>query len=428
MAEGSRLKALGNAFSSSLQPPASSPKRSSIRWIPGGVTAALGFRAAGVSAGIKRGRKPDMTLVVSDPPAVCAGTLTTNRVQAAPVLLSRTRLKGEVANAVLLNSGCANCLTGPRGLQDAVALSRVVARELGVPERQILVASTGMIGRRLPVSKMARVIPLLVRRVSRAGHRQAALAILTTDTKAKEAAVVGRLGGRLCRLGGMAKGAGMVAPAMATMLCVLTTDVAIEQALLDELLDHAVEASFNRISVDGDMSTNDTVFILANGRSGVRIRRGTSLADQFAQMLNQVTERLARLIVQDGEGATRTAAIEVGGAKTEAEALACARQVATSSLVRTMLTSGDPNVGRIAAAAGASGARFRPDQLEIRINGQPVVVQGCAVRIGKTMARQLADSRAVSIHIALHAGRAHAAMLTCDLSEAYVRLNARYPS
>jgi len=285
-----------------------------------------------------------------------------------------------------------------------------------------------MIGRRLPVSKMARVIPLLVRHLHRSGHRQAALAILTTDTKVKEAAVEGRLGGRVCRLGGMAKGAGMIAPAMATMLCVLTTDVAIEPALLDELLRDAVEASFNRISVDGDMSTNDTVVILANGRSGVRIRRGTSLADQFAQMLNQVTQRLARLIVQDGEGATRLAAIDVEGAKTDAEALVCAQRVATSSLVRTMLTSGDPNVGRIAAAAGASAAWFHPHRLEIRINGQPVVVRGCAVRLGKAMARKLAASREVSIRIDLHAGRAHAAMLSCDLSEGYVRLNARYPT
>jgi glutamate N-acetyltransferase/amino-acid N-acetyltransferase len=369
-----------------------------------------------------------MALVVSDPSAVCAGALTTNRVQAAPVLLSRVRLNGHAAHAVLLNSGCANCLTGPQGFQDAVALSRVVARELGVPERQILVASTGVIGRRLPVSKMARVVPFLVRRANRTAHRRAALAILTTDTRVKETALEARMGGRVYRLGGMAKGAGMIAPAMATMLCVLTTDVAIEQALLDELLQESVAASFNRISVDGDMSTNDTVFILANGRSGVRIRRRTSLADRFAQMLSRVTQRLARLIVQDGEGATRVATIDVEGAETEAGALACARAVAISSLVRTMLTGGDPNVGRIAAAVGASGVRFRPDRLEIRINGHPVVVRGCAVRVGKVVARQLAVSREVVIGVDLRAGRAHAAMLTCDLSEAYVRLNARYPT
>jgi len=224
----------------------------------------------------------------------------------------------------------------------------------------------------------------------------------------------------------MAKGAGMIAPAMATMLCVLTTDVAIDQALLAALLHDAVEMSFNRISVDGDMSTNDTVFILANGRSGVRVRRRTAAARQFAQMLNQVTQRLASLIVQDGEGAHRMATIQVVGARSSGEALACAHTVATSSLVRTLLASGDPNVGRIAAAAGASGAWFRPDELEIRSGGSRVVHRGIAKRLGKTLARRLFAPREVAIQIHLHAGSSHASMLTCDLTEDYVRLNARY--
>ncbi len=397
-----------------------------MTWVAGGVTAAKGFLASGVSAGIKRNRKPDLALVVSETDAVCAGTFTTNRVKAAPVLLSQRRLARGTAKAVLLNSGCANCLTGEAGLKDATRLSNDVARLLGVADREVLVASTGIIGRRLPVPRMQRVVPTLVHRLSRSGHRQAALAILTTDRHAKEAAVRHRMAGRVCHLGGMAKGAGMIAPSMATMLCVLTTDVVIEQGLLEELLQAAVETSFNRISVDGDMSTNDTVFILANGRSGVRVRRNTPSARQFAQMLHHVTQRLAHRLIKDGEGATRIAKIDVTNARTDQEALACARQVALSSLVRTMLASGDPNVGRIAAAAGASGARFRPEALEIRISGSPVVVKGTATRLGKVLARRLFEPRELHIQIQLHGGSGHAQMLTCDLTEAYVRLNAHY--
>ena len=395
-------------------------------WVAGGVTAASGFRASGVSAGIKRNRRPDMALVASDLPAVCAGTFTTNRVKAAPVLVSRQRLRHGTARAVLLNSGCANCMTGQQGLRDAVVLSRQVARALGVAEREVLVASTGLIGRRLPVPRMQRKLPLLVRQLSRRGHRRAALGILTTDALAKEAAMAERFGGRRCHVGGMAKGAGMIAPHLATMLCVLTTDARIDRGLLRELLREAVERSFNRISVDGDMSTNDTVFLLANGRCGVRIRRGTASARRFAIMLHEVTRRLAHLLVKDGEGATRVATIAVTGARTDAQALACARQVASSSLVRTMLAGGDPNVGRIAAAAGASSARFRQEDLEIRVQGRPVVRHGTVARLGKAMGRALFAPRELAIHVNLHAGRARAQMTACDLTEAYVRLNAHY--
>jgi len=399
-----------------------------MRWVSGGVTAARGFQAAGAIAGIKRSRKPDLALVVSDTPAVCAAALTTNRVKAAPILLTQRRLKAGTARAVLLNSGCANCMTGNRGLADAVMLSRQAARALRVLDSQVHVASTGLIGRRLPLKKMQRAIPTLIQRLSRAGHRDAALGILTTDTMAKEAAVTCRLGGRWCCVGGMAKGSGMVAPSMATMLCVLTTDASIGQRLLRELLSEAVETSFNRISIDGDMSTNDAVFLLANGRAGLTVRRGRPEARQFAQMLTAVTQRLAYLLVKDGEGATRVATIEVLGARTEADAKACAHRVATSSLVRTMLASGDPNVGRIAAAAGASGAWFRPERLEIRIGGYPVVRRGVAQRLGEGLASRLLAPRELLIHIHLHVGRAQARMIACDLTEAYVRINARYPT
>jgi len=236
------------------------------------------------------------------------------------------------------------------------------------------------------------------------------------------------IGGQRVAVGGMAKGAGMIMPTMATMLCVVTTDAAIDRAHLQRLVSRAVELSFNRISVDGDMSTNDTVFVLANGASGVRIRSGSAAEKAFAKLLEAVMQRLAYLIVQDGEGATKVATVEVRGARSEREALACARQIVTSSLVQTMLASGDPNVGRIAGAAGASPAVFDPDKLEVRVGRHVVVSRGIVHRIGKTLADTLLKPKEILITVHLHAGSASARMLTCDLTEAYVQLNARYPS
>lgn len=397
-----------------------------MRWIRGGVTAARGFAASGVSAGIKRNRKPDVALVVSDHPAAAAGVFTRNRVQAAPVLISKARLRRGTAQAVVINSGCANCLTGSVGMSDALEVGRSVARERGLPEAAVLLASTGLIGRRLPVARIVRAVPSLVRQLSREHHEAAAQAILTTDLYPKEAAVEALIDGRRCRLGGMAKGAGMIAPSMATMLSILTTDAAVDRALLHVLLREAVEASFNRITVDGDMSTNDSVFLLAGGRCGVRIRRGTASLRRFAEMLKAVTHRLAYQLVKDGEGATRVATIEVQGARTLHEAETCARQVANSPLVKTMLAGGDPNVGRIAGAVGASGARFDPGKLEILVEGRRVVSRGVAVRVGTSATRTLLRHPHVAIVVRLQAGRASATMTSCDLTEEYVRINAGY--
>ena len=397
-----------------------------MRWIAGGVTAARGFRAAGVSAGIKRSRKPDLSLVVAEAPVAAAAVFTLNRVQAAPVIISKGRVRRGIARAIVINSGCANCMTGAVGMRDVLTLSRSVAERLGIAERDVLVASTGMIGRRLPLPRIQRAIPSLVGHLSRAHHTAAAQAILTTDAQVKEAAVEAAIGGRMCRLGGMAKGAGMIAPSMATMLCAVTTDAAVSAGLLRAMLRETTGRTFNQISVDGDMSTNDTVFALAGGGSGVAIRAGTAAAATFQRMLHAVMERLARLIVKDGEGATRMMTIRVVGARTPRDAQACARQVACSPLVKTMLSGGDPNVGRIAAAAGSSPARFDPAQLEIAIGRRRVVVNGVAQRLGKSVARELLMHPEVAVRIHLHAGRAEGRMVTCDLSEAYVRINARY--
>ena len=399
-----------------------------MRWVRGGVTAAKGFKAAGVSAGIKRNRKPDLALVVCARPVTAAGVFTRNRIQAAPVLISKARLRRGRAQAVLINSGCANCLTGAPGVADALRIGRETAQALGIAEEMVLLASTGLIGRRLPVKRMMRVIPSAVRHASRRHHEAAAQAILTTDLYAKEAAIESRINGRWCRVGGMAKGAGMIAPSLATMLCVLTTDVTIEPRLLKGLLQEAAERSFNRISVDGDMSTNDTVFALASGQAGVRIRRGAVAHRRFAWMLNLLTQRLAALLVKDGEGVTRIATVDIRGARTESEAKACARQVANSPLVKTMLAGSDPNVGRIAAAVGASGARMDPRKLEIRISGRRVVSRGTALRLSKFVTRMLLRRPEVPIRVDLHAGRAQAAMMSGDLTEEYVRINAGYAS
>jgi glutamate N-acetyltransferase/amino-acid N-acetyltransferase len=397
-----------------------------MRWVAGGVTAAQGFRASGVSAGIKRLRKPDLALVAAERPVTAVGVFTRNRVQAVPVVMSRGRLRRGRARAVLINSGCANCLTGSAGLQDARVVSRAVAHELGIAEREVLLASTGIIGRRLPVRRIVRAIPRLVQGLSRAHHAAAAEAIMTTDLQVKEAAVEAVIEGRTCRVGGMAKGAGMIAPSMATMLGVITTDIAVAPVLLRALLQGATERTFNRISVDGEMSTNDTVFVLASGASGVAIRRGAAGHRIVAEMLEMVSRRLAHLIVDDGEGATQMAEIRVVGARTVQDAQACARQVANSPLVKTMLAGGDPNVGRIAAAAGASPARFDPKRLEVFIGDQRVIARGAALRFTRAAFRELLAHPEVRILIHLHAGRAEGRILTCDLTEDYVRLNARY--
>lgn len=396
-----------------------------MRWISGGVTAARGFRAAGLSAGIKRSRKPDLALVAADERVSAAAVFTTNRVQAAPVLLSKARVRSGHAQAVLINSGCANCLTGAAGLRDAIVLSRIVAGSLGIPERDVLVASTGLIGTRLPVSRIRRAMPTLVSQLHRSRHADAAAAILTTDLHVKEAAVETLIGGRPVRVGGMAKGSGMMAPSMATMLCVMTTDALMPPALLRRLLRDTTARTFNRISVDGDMSTNDTVVALAGGRSGVSIRPGVSAA-RFALMLEAVAFRLARLLVRDGEGATRFMDVCVSGGRTDAEAQACARQVAESLLVKTMLAGGDPNVGRIASAAGGSGARFDPRRLGVWIEHRQVVARGAVLHLDSRASRALLNRPEVAVCLDLGAGRGTGRMVTCDLTEDYVRINANY--
>lgn len=392
--------------------------------VSGGITAPKGFTASGLFAGIKRSRKPDVALVVSKRPAAAAGVFTRNLVQAAPVLLTKAHLKAGRAQAILVNSGCANCMTGTPGLRDAERLGRAAAGVLGIPASSILHASTGLIGKRLPADKIEAALPRLARRLSREHHEAAAQAILTTDLRPKEAAVEAVIGGIRVRVGGMAKGAGMIAPSMATMLCFMTTDAAVAAPALRRLLQQAAEGTFNRITVDGDMSTNDCVLALANGASGARIT-GPGLR-VLGGLIHDVMERLARAIVEDGEGAAKIMELDVRGAKTAAQALSCARTIACSPLVKTMLAGSDPNVGRLAAAAGASSARFNPDKLEIFIEGVRLVRRGAALPVPSAVLRRLLSRPVVHARVELHAGSASERMLTCDLTEEYIRINAGY--
>ena len=397
------------------------------RWIPGGVTAPQGFVASGTWSGIKRNRRPDLALIVSRTPAAASGVFTTNRVKAAPVVLTQAHLRRGTARAILVNSGCANCLTGAAGMRDARMLVRDAAQLAGVSSAELLTASTGVIGRRLPVSRMRRALPRLVGRLHARGHREAAWAILTTDTHPKEAAVAWTSGARTLRLGGMAKGAGMIEPHLATMLAFFTTDAAISRPLLTRALRLACATSFNRISVDGDMSTNDTVLILANGEAGnAIIRREGAAFRQFVRHLTAAAIELATQIVRDGEGATKLATIHVMRARSVREAESCAYTVANSPLVKTMLAGGDWNFGRVAGAAGASGAHFDPGRLRISLNGHVAVSHGVHRQAGRAVLRTLAREERLIITVDLQAGRAAARVWTCDLTEEYVRINARY--
>lgn len=399
------------------------------RWRPGGVTAARGFVAAGTWSGIKRNRRPDLALIVSRTPAVAAGVFTINRVKAAPVLLTQRHIRSGTARAVLVNSGCANCLTGAAGMRDAVALTGEMAQLLDMRLSDMLVASTGVIGRRLPVRRIRRALPRLARQISVRGHRDAAWAILTTDTHPKEVAVEWREGATTVRLGGMAKGAGMIEPHMATMLAFFTTDAAISRPLLQRALREATQASFNRITVDGDASTNDTVLILANGQARNRPITTTGPAyRRFVRHLTAAAVELATQIVRDGEGATKVAAIEVVHAATARDAERCAYKIANSPLVKTMLAGGDWNFGRMAAAAGASGARFDPDKLRILLDGRVAVANGVHRQADRAALRLLSQGERLTITVDLQTGHATATVWTCDLTEEYVRINARYTS
>jgi glutamate N-acetyltransferase/amino-acid N-acetyltransferase len=395
--------------------------------IEGGLTAVAGITAAACRVGIKT-KGLDVALVLCDPPTSAAGVFTANEAQAAPLVVSKAHLQAGRCRAVLINSGNANAGTGAQGLEDARACAEAVAVELGCPREEVLLMSTGVIGVRLQVDLILEAIPELVASASPKGGAAAAEAICTTDTRPKTSALEWTAGDGTFRLGGMAKGAGMIAPNMATMLAVVATDVAAVPEVLLGALRKAVGQSFNRISVDGDMSTNDSVFLLATGRAGdPRGADPGSEPEGLQAALDAVCADLARQIVLDGEGATRLASITVSGGQSEEQAARVAHAVARSLLVKTALFGGDPNWGRVLAAVGAAGGGVRPERLDITYGDIPVFQAGQPVEpLPREELDRAAVGKEVSIRIDLNLGSFQATVLTTDLTVEFVRFNAEY--
>lgn len=396
-----------------------------IEWLEGGITAVPGILAAGLHCGIKPTPARDLALIYSSVPATAAGVFTTNRIQGAPVKLSRERLRSGVAQAIVASSGCSNVCTGEQGLRDAREMTEIVARELDIPEARVLVASTGVIGRYLPMDKIRPALPRLVKALSPQGSRDAAEGIMTTDTHPKEAACRVEIGGRPITLGAIAKGTGMVHPLMATMFCFVATDLAVVHDALQAAIRRAVNASFNRISVDGDRSTSDTVVILANGLAENRpLARGDRRLRVFQQALDALTQRLALMQVRDGEGATLVIDVRVRGARTRRDAEAAARAIANSNLVKTAMAGRDPNWGRIVAALGASGVEIQEDRIAVWYGEEQVAAGGkpCEdVRWDRVRAELTKPEVVVTVDLGL--GQAQDHIWTCDLTEEYVKIN-----
>lgn len=385
----------------------------------GSITSPKGFRASGVTAGIKQSGNPDLALVVSDVPGVCAAVFTQNRVQAAPVIISRQHVAthGDRMQAIVVNSGNANAVTGDRGLDNAANMTASAASELDIDAGQTMVMSTGVIGHQLPMEKMTGGILDATRALSYEGGHDAARAIMTTDTRPKEVAV--KIGA--VTVGGMCKGAAMIHPNMATMLGIITTDAKVERTALQAALNAAVNVSFNRISVDGDTSTNDTVIVLANGMSGV-----APAPDDFQAALSHVCAELAKMIVRDAEGASKFITLRVSGARSEAEAHQVASTIATSPLVKTAIYGRDANWGRVLAAAGRSGVAIEPARISLKFGALTVLKDGTPLAFDEAEALQILTETDIDIALDLGQGTASTTMWTCDLTHEYVSLNADY--
>jgi glutamate N-acetyltransferase/amino-acid N-acetyltransferase len=395
--------------------------KAEIETIPEGtVTSPEGFFAGATSAGIskKAGDKLDLAVLFSEAPCVAAGVFTTNRIKAAPVVLSQQRLKQGKVGAVVVNSGCANAFTGEEGLAHAAEMAELAAEGIGILPEDVLVASTGVTGVPLPIKQIRASIEQII--LSRDGGHELARAIMTTDTLAKETAVKVRVGGKEFTIGGVAKGAGMIHPNLATLLCFLTTDAAIEKDFLKKVLKKAVDASFNMISIDGDTSPNDMVLLMANGLAG------SPPADAFEQGLEQVCIYLAKCIAGDGEGATKLIEVTVDGAISLAQARLAARTVVSSSLVKAAVHGADPNWGRVMAAVGRSGVEVEEAKLDLYIGEIPVVKSGRLLPFNKRGIIQLLKGKKVSLSLNLNLGLAKATAWGCDFSEEYVTINSRY--
>ena len=397
-----------------------------IEFIPEGtVTSPKGFLAGATCAGIKKEAKHglDLGILFSEAPCVATALFTTNKIKAAPVVLCQERLQGGRAVAVVVNSGCANAFTGEQGLRDAVEMANLAAERLGVSPEDVLVASTGVIGGELPMKLIKAGIDQIV--LSTEGGHSLVKAMMTTDTVPKE--VAARVGDSGFIIGGVAKGSGMIHPELATMLCFLTTDAAVDLDFLKLALKKAVDISFNMVSIDGDTSTNDTVLVMANGLAGNKpISQDSRQASVFQQALDQVCIYLAKSIARDGEGASKLIEVTVSGAPSVAEARLAARTVVGSPLVKTAVYGNDPNWGRIIAAVGRSGVEVVESKIDLYIGGICVVKGGRPLPFDKMSVVEVLKGDEVSITLGLNLGMALATAWGCDLSEEYVVINSQY--
>ncbi len=389
-----------------------------------------GFSFSGISSGIKKDGFRDLGLIYSEVPAQVAGLFTTNAVKAAPVQLDMERIKGGLCQALIVNSGNANACTGDQGLRDARRISSLVAKGLKVNDRQVLVASTGVIGTPLPFHKIKEGIPKLIEALSPEGWMKTVEAIMTTDTFPKVEVATCRIKGQPVKLCGMIKGAGMIRPNLATMLSFLVTDANLKAPVLQRMLERAAELSYNRITVDGETSTNDTVLLLANGKAGhpalIRMDRD---GEKFQSMLSAVCQNLAKSLVRDGEGATKFIEILVQGAKDNENARQAAYAIAHSPLVKTAFFGEDANWGRILCALGYSGARINPNQIDVFFDKVPVVKNGMGTGAPlEERATQVLKKKSFKVTIDLHQGKSQFSVFTTDLSIDYVKINASYRS
>jgi len=393
----------------------------------GNVTSPRGFHAGATYAGIKRKASDvlDLGILFSEASCVATALFTTNRIKAAPVVLSQQCLQSGRALAVVVNSGCANAFTGEQGLADAAEMAELAAKNIGVSPEDVLVASTGVIGQQLPMELIKAGIKQVVLAVD--GGRKLARAMMTTDTVPKQTAVAVRVGDSEFTIGGVAKGSGMIHPNLATLLCFLTTDAAVDIDFLKFALLKAADVSFNMVSIDGDTSPNDMMLIMANGLAGNKpISQGSRQADAFQQALDQLCIYLAKCVARDGEGATKLIEVTVSGAPSAAEARLAARAVVSSPLVKAAIHGGDPNWGRIMAAVGGSGVEVVESKIDLHIGNICLVKAGCPLFFDKKELVRVLRSSEVPINLRLNLGTATATAWGCDLSEKYVTINSRY--
>lgn len=392
-----------------------------------GVTFAKGFTAAGVKAGIKKSGNLDVAVIYTKTQAVVAGTFTQNKVAAAPVYVSKEVVATGTAHAIVANAGCANACTGQQGLDDAHKMAQIAADELGVNADDVIVGSTGVIGVNLPMDKLEAGIKDAVANLSSDGSGNAGRAIITTDTHSKSVTCEFELSGKTVRMGAIAKGSGMIRPNMATMLCYITTDIAIDQTLLQKAVSGCVEKSFNMISVDGDMSTNDMVIVLANGEANnAKITEENADYQIFFDKLMMLCTELAKQIASDGEGASKFLTINVKGAKSFADAKTVGMAIANSPLVKTAFFGEDPNWGRVICAVGYSGADMVPEKTVVKFGGITIFANGTGATYDEKALAHVMKEKDIVIDIELNMGQEDATVWSCDLSYEYVKINGEY--